>query len=516
MKNNILIVEDEALIALSLKERVEELGYHVSDIVDRGENVMDRIKIQPPNLILMDISLKGEMDGIETAHEIKKEHNIPVIYLTSYSNKETVDRAMDTNPYGYMIKSIDDVNLGLRLDVVMRKHKNHEKEKQLAQKKIDQLTTLYENNSGLVIRIDLLGNVSYINKASYLYFGIDPSFIMGENLYSREETKYFILLFEKMLVKVCQRKRKVTIEDEIVTPMGKRFVELVIIPEKNKEKDIETLLFVVSDITDQKIAINDMRSKQRKIEESIGYSKKIQSVIFPKENSLEKHFPTSFLINSPKDGIGGDFLWVGNKDDSTYIGAIDCTGHGVPGALMSLVTHFLLNKVFNNELNKSPGKILDVLHLNILKELKQHYHLSDSKDGADMSLCKINSERTVLEYAGAHRPMLLLREGELTEVKGDRYPIGGTQYRKRNRFKTHKVDLDEGDIIIMFSDGLPDQFGGKENGKIKYGMKRIRELLLRKCDWDIKELGLTIEREFKDWKGTEKQIDDVLVIGLQV
>ena len=152
----------------------------------------------------------------------------------------------------------------------------------------------------------------------------------------------------------------------------------------------------------------------------------------------------------------------------------------------------------------------------VVKELKQHYYLSDSKDGADMALCKIDRKKMLLEYAGAHRPLLVLRDGELIEIKGDKYPIGGIQYRKRDRFNTHCLRLCDKDIILMFSDGLVDQFGGKDNQKMKYGIKRFRDVILRKKNWDIKELNEEIEQEFIRWKGVERQIDDVLIVGLQI
>ncbi|MDH5598027.1 MAG: SpoIIE family protein phosphatase, partial [Cyclobacteriaceae bacterium] len=251
---------------------------------------------------------------------------------------------------------------------------------------------------------------------------------------------------------------------------------------------------------------------------SINYSKKIQQAIFPQTDLLKNYYKDSFIYNKPKDKIGGDFPWVKKQGNSLYLGVVDCTGHGVPGALMSVVTYFLIDKINNQVHDFTPSEILNHLHLNVNRKLGQHFENADCKDGADISLCKIDTFSNILEYSGAHRPLLIYRKGELIEIKGDKYPIGGMHYaKKRKRFVNNTFQLLKGDIVLMFSDGYTDQFGSTENERVqKYGMRRVRELLNEETDWNMAQLENYIINELNTWKGMEKQTDDILIVGVKI
>ena len=517
MREEILIVEDEALIAMSLKERLESFGYKVSGILDRGEDVISSIENKCPDLILMDINLKGDQDGIETAQMINEQRDIPILFLTSFSNKSVIDRAKNASPYGYVIKTIDDNNLHITIDIVLNKHREVINELNGLEKTIKKLNSLYDNNPNMVIRLESSGKVEYVNSSFAMYMGIQQTDIIGVYLENCTLSNKVISSLQEIVSGIMHKKQQIFTEKKLPTIMGSRYLFIHALPELNENSHVDSILIVMRDDTDQKIAADNMLTKQRKINESINYSMHIQNSIFPQLSILTSYFSNGFIINKPKDKIGGDFPWVNRVGESIYVAAVDCTGHGVPGALMSLVTFFLIDKINSFSREVTPGMMLDFLHLYIIRALKQHYYDSKSRDGADISLCKINIQKKVLEYAGAHRPLLLYRKGDLIEIKGDRYPIGGTQYKNRKRFVTNYLDLFDGDILLMFSDGLQDQFGKDQDGEIrKFGLRRIRELLHEKIDWDTQELSLAINEKLKKWRGSQSQLDDILVIGIKI
>ena len=520
MKESILIVEDEALIALSLKERIEDLGYTVSGIVDKGEDVLPQLDTTAPDLILMDIMLSGKMDGIEAASTVSEsEHDVPVIFLSSYSNNDILDRAKKTHPYGYMVKTIDDNNLHITLDMALNKHKSEWHKKNKKEVEIKKLNSFYENSSNLILRISTYGKVIYANPAFKRMFFDGVSDVEDKSLEDSGIHNEVVLVISQLAQKIIAKKRKSFIEQTIPTIMGDRYVEINAIPEKNEYEQIETIILAIRDITDQKIAAESIHKEHKKVKDSINYSKQIQKAIFPHLNLLKDYFREAFILNKPKDVIGGDFPWVSRTSDYIYISAVDCTGHGVPGALMSILTYFIMDKITYRSEEYSPAKILNVLHLFVSRALKQHYSDSKSKDGADIAMCRINLAEKYMEYAGAHRPVFMVRNGELKEIKGDRFPIGGTQYDKiRKRYVNHRIELLEDDIILIFSDGLQDQFGfdQKKNKVAKFGLKGIRKVLGENSMWNMDQLSQRLEERMKEWMGKEKQIDDILVIGVKI
>jgi serine phosphatase RsbU (regulator of sigma subunit) len=194
---------------------------------------------------------------------------------------------------------------------------------------------------------------------------------------------------------------------------------------------------------------------------------------------------------------------------------VDCTGHGVPGALLSFVGYFLLNSIVDHDLKLSASEICDRLHFGVRKTLKQEMEDAEARDGMDIAFCKINYKEKEVQFAGAHRPLYLLREGELIEYKGNRKAIGGIPHRKKEEenFTNYTINYKRGDKIFFFSDGLPDQLGGPEDKK--YSPKRIRELIAENNSLPIEKYSNLFASDFDKWKGEGKQIDDVLLIGIE-
>jgi serine phosphatase RsbU (regulator of sigma subunit) len=254
--------------------------------------------------------------------------------------------------------------------------------------------------------------------------------------------------------------------------------------------------------------------QNKRISESINYARKIQIAINPTDVDVRQHLPESFILYKPKDVISGDFPWFYHKQHCNYIAAVDCTGHGVPGAMMSMIGNLLLNDIINKSESPQPGYVLDHLHSSVVQTLRQRTSTSNSTDGMDIILLKIDQETRTLTYASAHRPLLFFRNQQLTEMPGDRFPIGGTQYdRKRVPFSNKVINYQPGDFILIYSDGLPDQLGGPE--RKKFTSKQISEIATNNIDLSMADLEALYNSTIINWIGDGKQIDDILLIGIK-
>ncbi len=224
--------------------------------------------------------------------------------------------------------------------------------------------------------------------------------------------------------------------------------------------------------------------------------------------------PNSFIFYSPKDIVSGDFYWVSRMDNKVLVSAVDCTGHGVPGAFMSIVGNNHLNYAINVLKSTRPADILDIVNEGVTNSLRQQSENTVVHDGMDIALCSIDFENKKLEYAGAYNPLYIIRNGEFIIIKADKFPVGGFLDQKLNIFTNHEIDLFKGDFIYIFSDGFADQFGGPRNKKYMY--KPFRKLLLDIQDKSVDEQKIIINNELIKWKGNNEQIDDILVIGIKI
>ena len=252
--------------------------------------------------------------------------------------------------------------------------------------------------------------------------------------------------------------------------------------------------------------------KNKQIIESINYAKRIQTSILVPELNIQKALPNIFILYKPKDIVSGDFYWFTEIDNKLIVSAIDCTGHGVPGAFMSMIGDSLLYQIVKDKKITEADKILNHLHKGIRNALNQEE--TKNQDGMDMALCVIDKKSKKIEFAGAKNPLIYIQNGELLQIKGDKRSIGGKQKEEERIFKKHEVDVSKETMLYIFSDGYQDQFGGDKNRK--FMIKRMKELLLQVHHKDLKEqkriLNLTIEQWMKD----TKQLDDILLIGIKI
>lgn len=258
-------------------------------------------------------------------------------------------------------------------------------------------------------------------------------------------------------------------------------------------------------------ANQDIKKTNKKLTDSILYAKRIQNAVLPSEHFLTKNFSEHFIFFKPKDIVSGDFYWFRELDKYLLIAVADGTGHGVPGAFISMMGTTYLNEIsLRTDLQKA-SDVLNVLRDEIAHMLKTDDDI-ESRDGMDIAFCALNKETLELQYSGAHHPLYLFREGKFTIIEGDRMPIGLT--RREKDFTNHHIQLQKGDTLYMFSDGFADQFGG-EDGR-KYLIKRFKQLLKMIHRESMVHQKEVLENEYNVWKGEFDQVDDILIIGLRV
>lgn len=250
------------------------------------------------------------------------------------------------------------------------------------------------------------------------------------------------------------------------------------------------------------------------VTDSIKYAKKIQEAILPPSTYVKKLLPESFIFYRPKDIVSGDFYWLGEANGKVFFAAVDCTGHGVPGAFMSIVGYNQLRQAIITTGGSNPAEILNHLNRGVTETLHQNDKDSTSKDGMDIAICALNYDTLELEYAGAFNPLYLLRDNEILQTKANKFPIGSFMKGKTEEFTNHKIQLVEGDQIFIFSDGYADQFGGPRGKKMMY--RRFRELLVETSILPVEEQKNQLNSALKNWMKEEEQVDDILVIGVRV
>lgn len=257
----------------------------------------------------------------------------------------------------------------------------------------------------------------------------------------------------------------------------------------------------------------ELAQKNKDITSSIQYAERIQRAILPPRQQILSHLPRSFVLFRPKDIVSGDFYWFGEKNGKKIIAAVDCTGHGVPGAFMSMIGNNLLNQIVIEKGITDPGSILNALNLGVQDSLKQGNNEIETSDGMDVALCSIDTATLEVHFAGAYRPLLIVSNGKLEKVDGTKSPIGGKQMGEDRNFITNIRMLKKGDTLYMFSDGYADQFGGPK-GK-KFMVKRMDQLILDMQGVPMPEQEKRMDDALESWRGDFQQVDDILVIGIR-
>jgi serine phosphatase RsbU (regulator of sigma subunit) len=279
---------------------------------------------------------------------------------------------------------------------------------------------------------------------------------------------------------------------------------------ETQKEDLEKMVVLRTEEVVRQKAVIELKNKD--ILDNLLYAKRIQDAILPEIKMIYQALNDSFIIYWPKDIVSGDFYSFSQRDKKVIIAAADCTGHGVTGAFMSMIGSSVLNQIVNEKGITTPSLILSHLNNGIADALKQTEN--EMQDGMDICLCTIDLQTRQLQYAGANRPLWLIRNNEFNIIKPDKFAIGGFHSQSEIHFTNHAIELNKGDSIYMITDGFADQFGGPSGKKLL--SKRFREYLLSIHALPMNEQEIALTKFFNDWKGNEVQVDDVLVIGIKL
>ncbi len=283
----------------------------------------------------------------------------------------------------------------------------------------------------------------------------------------------------------------------------------------NNERELEEKVRLrTAEVQEQKAKVESLYGD---LKDSINYAERIQQAILPSATDRAKVFDESAVFYQPRDGVSGDFYFFHSVGRVRMFSAIDCTGHGVPGAFMSLIGHHALERI--TKVYTQPDRVLEQLNRAACDLLRPQGFRSEQidetavNDGMDLAMVSIDMERMEMEYSGANCPLYLVRKGMLQELKPDKMAIASFEPGTR-QFQMHTLPLIAGDVIYVATDGFPDQFGGP-NGK-KFMRKRFRELLVHASTLSMPEMEQALSDAFHEWKGDEDQVDDVLVVAVRV
>ena len=382
------------------------------------------------------------------------------------------------------------------------------------QRRRSQMQSLSENSTDLIMRVGVNRQVFYANPVIESYTNLSIENLLSKKIQDTFLNKYMNNAYVEMLEKVSISQEIAEIEADFKSDKANEIFSIRGIPEFDRSGKLETVLMISHNVTAAKTIEREIKEKSKQIEDSIYYAENIQKVILPDSSLLQKYVPNSFILFKPRDIVSGDFPWVKEHNGYLYLAAVDCTGHGVPGAMIATVGYFLLNGILSNVLTPNSAEVLTQLDALLTATFNQNDETSKLKDGMDMVLCRLKIGTNDLDIASANRPILHINsQKELIEIKGNKFPIGGgLVYDKSIGFTLHNFRFQKGESIYFFSDGLQDQFC--QLGNEKFGTKRIKSWLVENEAISFSEKHSNLDNAFEDWKGNSSQTDDILFIGL--
>ncbi|MFC2152144.1 response regulator [Bacteroidota bacterium] len=457
--------------------------------------------------VLKNLSKNQEaIENINEALSIAQELNSLKLVRTCYGmlaeNYEILGDSENTMKYFEQYASIDKHIKSSQIKEIEEKSKE---EVQKAQsEKIRTEKTLSETSDKLEKTQNTLEETEEISKQQQIELELKELTIREKEIEIRNKRiimfstifiLFLILLFTILLLRQFRAKKKAN----------------VLLAEQNEQIKLQK-----TEIESQR----DLANQQKKdITDSIQYAKRIQSALLPPLNFIRRSLPEHFILFKPKDIVSGDFYWMMNKDGNIIIAAADCTGHGVPGAFMSMLGTAFLNEIVTKIVENKhiyslqANEILNQLRSYIIESLHQSNDFNESKDGIDIALCIIDPEKQKLQFAGAHNPLYMIKDNNLEIIKGDRMPASIHNNADKS-FTNHEIDYKENDIIYLFSDGYYDQIGGPKNRK--YMSRYFQQLILDIHEKPMEEQKQILDKTIKDWRGENVQLDDILVIGIKL
>jgi PAS domain S-box-containing protein len=390
---------------------------------------------------------------------------------------------------------------------------------------------IFEHINDTLLLIDIIdGKIMYANIAAQEMLGYPLKELVNKTIFDIH-SKEQLGRSSEVIATVYEKKGLIYTDLPFISASG----EKIDVECSAKVEDFagKVVIFIAARDIRERLRLEAQIKKQRDIIEqknkdlidSITYAKNIQHAILPSLSSMQQSFPEMFVLYKPKDIVSGDFYWYTSVKSSvnnglasvgeklSVIAVVDCTGHGVPGAFMSLVGYTTLNQTVSSPEVNTPSGVLDFMNKELVQTLNKKMDEIIINDGMDMSVCAYNSLTMKLQYAGANHVMYHIRNGQVTSYDGDKQAIGLQSQEKLKPYTNHELTVQKGDAIYMFTDGFEDQFGG-EKGK-KYKSSHFREFLESINTNPMPRQKELLDKEFTDWKGHHEQLDDVLVIGIR-
>ncbi|MEX2484404.1 MAG: SpoIIE family protein phosphatase [Brumimicrobium sp.] len=382
--------------------------------------------------------------------------------------------------------------------------------------------SIFEKIRSYVLVIDQEGKILLANSSFSSLPEIKSSDIEGQMIWEfmkpfhKNYRKTELILKRKILLK-----NKFSTQFETKLELRNRFKKYILWDLSVDEEDRYVL--IGNDITERKNAEKRIQNKNKILQDtqkdfldSVNYAQKLQEAILPNQDKIKEYVRDSFILYKPKDIVSGDAYWLSRTKEHLFIAAIDCTGHGIPGAMLTILANNLLREIILKQEVNDPGEILNTLDKELMATFNNDEHIQQTLDGLDIVLIRLDKASDKLSYAAALRPLFIVRNSEYFELKGDRYPIGLLEGITKD-FKTYTFDLQENDSIYLYSDGYADQFGGPKQlqGGKKFTKKKLRELLLSIQDLPMEEQLGFLDYIHNNWKQDIEQTDDIVVIGLK-
>lgn len=418
--------------------------------------------------------------------------------------------------YQYVLKQITKSDklkeeLEASLDKLAQNGQKHEESAAV----LDWVVSHYQkfHPSPLICETGKDGVITHVNKEFAELAEYEPEEMIGQNINILRSSKMEQGLFTDLWNHLSEGRPWQGQLQNRTKNLSTYWVDTLISPVFDENREVSGYWSLSFDISGPMAQQEEVEHAKHDIEESLRYAKRIQKTILPDKSEMDEVLEDYFVLYKPKDIVSGDFYWFVKTVNKAFLAVVDCTGHGVPGAFMSLIGYNLLNQIVLRQNIHQPGEILSELHRQIRQTLKQDQDDSKSRDGMDVSLVVFDRYGEHVEYAGAFRPLYWWNGEELIEIKGDKMSIGGEQLEDDRIFTNNEFEVDSEQVIYMFSDGIVDQFGGPE-GK-KFSTKRLKNLITQNHHESMSVQRALFNLVWKEWKGDDEQIDDVTMMGVR-
>ncbi len=381
---------------------------------------------------------------------------------------------------------------------------------------LEKLSIVASETSNAIVITDKDGNFSWVNQGYTRLFGYELEEITGDkpkNLIHNDNDESVNSLVRRAL----RKGEVVNYEFETTSKSGKKiWVQTTLTPIFDNQGKVSKLIVIDSDISEIKEAEQEIIRQNHQIMASINYGKRIQDAMLPSESLIKSYFPDSFIYFKPRDIVSGDFYWFSVQDDKLFVAAVDCTGHGVPGAFMSLIGNQLLNHIVNERKIYKPSEILKELNKGVIQALSQSKEENEEReDGMDLTICRFDKNKKEVQVACANHTALILSGKGVQEIEGDAISIGETYSKVDNlEFTNHEIAFKANSTMYLFSDGYPDQLGGPKNKKFLAG--KFKNFLVEHQKENMELQIDKLNETFNNWKGDNKQTDDILVMGIRL